>query len=98
VRQPSARSGIAKSGARPLTNQAGHVELSQANRDGKAGASPGKLKVDEREVRLVVGCCGDRAFRIVRDCDDPVTRIVLDQILHRRCEMRIVLDDQNLEH
>src|SRR5829696_7549889 len=41
---------------------------------------------------------GHGIVRIVRDCDHPVSRIVLDQIFQRRRELRIILDNQDLEH
>ena len=42
------------------------------------------MKVDQSEVRIVVLGGGDRIVSVVRDRDDPVAGVILDQIFKRR--------------
>jgi hypothetical protein len=43
-------------------------------------------------------CCGDRSVEVVGGSDDPIAWIIFDQILKRRRQLDIVLDDQDLQH
>jgi hypothetical protein len=56
------------------------------------------VKIDQSEVGIVRFGRGDGIVGIVRDGDDAVPRIVLDELLQRRCQLRIILDNQYLEH
>ena len=56
------------------------------------------MQVDQGKVRIVVLGRRHGIVRVVRDGDDPVSRIVLDQIFQRGRKLRIVLDNQDLKH
>ena len=58
----------------------------------------GQAQVDQGEIGQMFRCGGDRAVQIVGGGDDPITRIVLDQIFQRRRQLDVVFDDQDLQH
>jgi hypothetical protein len=66
----------------------------EPHRHGEAGCPPGKVEIYEREVRAVKLGRGDGAIRLVRDPDNAISGIVLDQKSDCGCELRVVLDDQ----
>ena len=55
-------------------------------------------KVDKGKIRQMFLGGRDGSFEVIGGGDDPVTRIIFDQILQRRRKLDIVLDDQDLQH
>ena len=56
------------------------------------------MKIDEREVRIVIFGRRDRIVRVVGNGNDPVSRIILDEIFQSCRELRIIFDNLYLEH
>jgi len=52
-----------------------------------------QMKIKQHEIGIIFLNCGNGAVRIFGCCDNPVARIVLDQILERGCELRVVFDN-----
>ena len=98
IRQPSARSGIGKRGALPLTNRHGTPRSLRRTATEKPVRAVREMEVEQDEVGIMLLGGGDRAVGVVGDRHDPVARIVLDQIFERRRQLRIVFDDQDPEH
>ena len=98
IRQPSARSGIGKRGALPLTNRHGDAKVVEPHRDRKTGRAVRQMEIEQDEVGVMLLGRGDRAVGIVGDRDHAVARIVLDQIFERCRQLRVVFDDQDPKH
>jgi hypothetical protein len=78
--------------------QARHAKVVQAHRHREAGGAAGEVQVEQDEVRLIFLGCRDRAVGILGHGDDPVARIVLDQIFERDRQLAVVFDDEDIEH
>ena len=98
IRQPSARSGIGKRGALPLTNRHGTPSSLSRTATEKPVAAVREMEVEQDEVGLMLLGRGDRAVGILGHGHHAIARIVLDQIFERRRQLAIVFDDQDLEH
>ena len=55
-------------------------------------------QVEQGNVGVVGFGLSDRAVGIVGHSNDPVARVVLNQIFQRRRELRIILDNQDPKH
>ena len=98
IRQPSARSGIGKRGALPLTNRHGTPRSLSRTATEKPVRPAGEMEVEQHEVGLILLRRGDRAVGILGHRDDAIARIVLDQIFERDCQLAVVLDNEDIEH
>jgi hypothetical protein len=58
----------------------------------------GEPKIDQCKIGKVLLGGGDGGIEIVGGGDHPVSRIVLDEIFQRRRKLRVVFDDQDLQH
>ena len=56
------------------------------------------MQVEQDEVGIALFSCGNGAVGVGGRGDDPVTRIVLDEILERFRQLLVVLDHQDPEH
>ncbi len=78
--------------------QARNVIIAEPHRDRETGRTARQLEIDQSEIGVKFLRRRDRAVEIVGPGDHAVARIVLDQIFERRRQLRIVFDNQDLQH
>ena len=88
IRQPSARSGIGKRGALPLTNRHGTPKSLSRTATEKPVVAVREMEVEQDQIGLVQVDRGNRAVGILGGGHDPIARIVLDQIFERFRQLR----------
>ena len=82
----------------PADEQARHAKVIQPYRDRETGRSAGQMEIEQDEVGLIVLCRRDRAVGIFGHGDDPVPRIVLDEIFECDRQLAVIFDDEDIQH
>ena len=66
--------------------------------DWESGRAASEMQIEQDEVGITLFGCGNGPVGIGGGCDDPIARIVLDEIFERFRQLLVVLDHQDPEH
>ena len=75
-----------------------NVEIAHPDGDGETGRAMRKPQVDQCQIRHMFFRGGDRGLETAAGGHHAIARVVLNQVFQRCRQLRVVFDDQDLQH